>query len=122
MDDLILTRESEDNMKDLAGNAMACTVVGSCIAHSLVLAMKHNVFEIPEKKDSKTSPKNSKTSSKTQGDVQSFRGEDKLVEAKVTIKTGVVADLSELIAEARRSARMCVCEGRSKVKHGVGFE
>ena len=67
MDDLILTRESDDNMKDLAGNAMACTVVGSCIAHSLVLAMKHNVFELP-KEDLKRG--SLKASSKTQGGVQ----------------------------------------------------
>ena len=59
-------------MKDLAGNAMACTVVGSCIAHSLVLAMKHNVFELPEKKEGKgeETEKKPNASPATQGDVQ----------------------------------------------------
>ena len=57
-------------MKDLAGNAMACTVVGSCIAHSLVLAMKHNVFELPEKKEKGEDEKKPNASPATQGDVQ----------------------------------------------------
>ena len=112
VDDLILTRESDDNMKDLAGNAMACTVVGSCIAHSLVLAMKHNVFELPKEDSTRGEARALKASS---NDDQSFCGEDKLIKSKATISTGAIVDLPGLIMEARRSARMCVCEGRSKV-------
>ena len=36
-DDLLLTRESEDQLKDLAGNAMSSTVVGACILAALLL-------------------------------------------------------------------------------------
>lgn len=36
-DDLLLTKESEDNLKDLAGNAMSTTVVGACMLSALVL-------------------------------------------------------------------------------------
>ena len=119
VDDLILTRESEDNMKDLAGNAMACTVVGSCIAHSLVLAMKHNVFELTSGAEDSEKAIEASSSSTTQGAVQSFLGEDDLVKSEAAVSTGAVTDLPELIAEARRSARMCVCEGRSKVAQEV---
>jgi hypothetical protein len=35
-DDLLLTKESEANLKDLAGNAMSTTVVGACILSALV--------------------------------------------------------------------------------------
>ena len=37
VDDLLLTKESEDQMADLAGNAMTSTVVGACIISALVL-------------------------------------------------------------------------------------
>ena len=117
VDDLILTRESDENMKDLAGNAMACTVVGSCIAHSLVLAMKHNVFELPDEDTKKNNAAMLKASSATtqSGEQQRFLGEDSLVKSEAAVSTGAVADVPGLIAEARRSARMCVCEGRAKV-------
>ena len=44
VDDLLLTRESEENMSDLAGNAMTSTVVGSCVVAALVLAQKRKLF------------------------------------------------------------------------------
>ncbi|KAG5191768.1 S-adenosyl-L-methionine-dependent methyltransferase [Tribonema minus] len=37
VDDLLLTRESEDNMADLAGNAMTTTVVGTAILAAILL-------------------------------------------------------------------------------------
>lgn len=37
VDDLILTKETEDNLKDLAGNAMSTTVVGACMLCALLL-------------------------------------------------------------------------------------
>jgi site-specific DNA-cytosine methylase len=37
VDDLLLTRESEDQMADLAGNAMTSTVVGACMLSALIL-------------------------------------------------------------------------------------
>ena len=36
VDDLILTRENEDQMADLAGNAMTSTVVGSAIVAAFI--------------------------------------------------------------------------------------
>lgn len=39
-DDLLLTKETEKNLKDLAGNAMSTTVVGACILSALVLGYK----------------------------------------------------------------------------------
>lgn len=38
IDKLLLTRETEDNLADLAGNAMSSTVVGACILAALVSA------------------------------------------------------------------------------------
>jgi hypothetical protein len=41
IDELLLTRESEDNLRDLAGNAMSSTVVGSAVIAALCVGMKY---------------------------------------------------------------------------------
>ena len=41
IDELLLTRESEDNLRDLAGNAMSSTVVGACIIAALINGIDH---------------------------------------------------------------------------------
>src|SRR6218665_1159974 len=38
-DELLFTKESEANLKDLAGNAMSSTVVGTAMAAALVVGM-----------------------------------------------------------------------------------
>jgi hypothetical protein len=43
VDDLLLTRESEGQMSDLAGNAMTTTVVGACMLSALLLMKKELV-------------------------------------------------------------------------------
>ena len=37
VNELLLTRETEDQLADLAGNAMSTTVVGACILAALVI-------------------------------------------------------------------------------------
>ena len=44
VEDLLLTRESENQMSDLAGNAMTTTVVGACMLSALIL-MKDELVE-----------------------------------------------------------------------------
>ena len=41
VDELLLTRETEDQLADLAGNAMSTTVVGACIMAALVVGRKY---------------------------------------------------------------------------------
>lgn len=41
IDELLLTRESEDNLRDLAGNAMSSTVVGASMIAALIVGMDH---------------------------------------------------------------------------------
>ena len=40
VDELLLTRENEDQLADLAGNAMSTTVVGACMLAALVVGRK----------------------------------------------------------------------------------
>ena len=62
IDDLLLTRETEDQLADLAGNAMSTTVVGASILAALAAGMKllkagDNVESYEEEKDSDVSRK-----------------------------------------------------------------
>ena len=41
IDELLLTRETEDNLRDLAGNAMSSTVVGASVIAALIAGAKH---------------------------------------------------------------------------------
>jgi hypothetical protein len=41
IDELLSTRESEDNLRDLAGNAMSSTVVGASMIAALIVGMDH---------------------------------------------------------------------------------
>jgi site-specific DNA-cytosine methylase len=45
-DDLVLTKEAKDQLKDLAGNAMSTTVVGACLLAALLLYHDH----LPDRK------------------------------------------------------------------------
>lgn len=54
IDELLLTRESEDNLRDLAGNAMSSTVVGASMISALIVgvnALEQGSEEIEEEMD-----------------------------------------------------------------------
>jgi hypothetical protein len=54
IDELLLTRESEDNLRDLAGNAMSSTVVGASMISALIVgvnALEQGSGEIEEEMD-----------------------------------------------------------------------
>lgn len=54
IDELLLTRETEDNLRDLAGNAMSSTVVGTCMISALIVGasrLKRGSDEENEKMD-----------------------------------------------------------------------
>ena len=45
VDELLLTRETEDQLADLAGNAMSTTVVGACMLAALMLGKVRPSFQ-----------------------------------------------------------------------------
>lgn len=49
IDDLLLTRESTDQLADLAGNAMSTTIVGTALLSALLLGRSHLVAFEQEK-------------------------------------------------------------------------
>ena len=50
-DDLILTKESDENLKDLAGNAMSTTVVGAAMLSALIVGQKSLTARPKESED-----------------------------------------------------------------------
>ena len=113
MDDLLLTRESEDNMADLAGNAMTSTVVGTCIMAALVLASEGG--NIPCNKKEEKDQEEMEVDKETQD--QTMTGEDQLVSKPLSLATDGKACLDTLCQAAKLSSRRCFCEGREQVCH-----
>ena len=122
VDKLLLTRESEDNLADLAGNAMSTTVVGACILAALVTSKSL----LKEGCDTETYESKRGVESSQEGpdamDVDvaarpdstpsTIVGEEYLVQKPLDLSFSQVLSFAELLTEAERSKRLCSCEGR----------
>ncbi|KAI0339611.1 hypothetical protein BDW22DRAFT_1335785 [Trametopsis cervina] len=127
VDELLLTRESEDQLADLAGNAMSTTVVGACILAALVSGRKL----LKDGSDTATyEQKRAAPSLEDEDEVQDvlmnidkldigdsledhISGEDRLVEKPLDLAAANAArSMAELLADATKSIRLCECEGR----------
>lgn len=127
VDKLLLTRETEDQLADLAGNAMSTTVVGACMLAALVigkkLLMKGDETESYEEKagrafDARDNARDAMDidgpASSSRADVESrISGEEQLIERPLDLSIAADWPLPALLADAQRSARLCDCEGRS---------
>ena len=114
IDELLLTRETNDQLQNLAGNAMSSTVVGTCILAALVIARpdlaarrilcdgeqdKANVGDTEEQ---------IVTRDGQQGTTMIGEGE----ETPYDITSCQTADMRTLMESAVASSQRCVCEGR----------
>jgi hypothetical protein len=111
IDELLLTRESTDELANLAGNAMSSTVVGSAMAAALAVA-GHTLLdrEYPNLDDEM---EDSAALSEEALEAR-FRGTERLVPHPVDLAS-VKAIPSDLLVHAHRSARRCICENREGV-------
>ena len=121
IDELLLTRETEDQLADLAGNAMSTTVVGTTVLVALVLSMKY------------LTPGNDKTTYEEKHgtrrivdedeDIMEVElpsdfvqdhifGEDQLAERSFDLSKTTAPPLTTLLEDAMKSVRFCTCEGR----------
>lgn len=122
VDKLLLTRESEDQLADLAGNAMSTTVVGACILAVLVAGkqllkvgndsqtyeLKHGgqaaeLDEVPMDIDMAPEPGAPESS---------VVGEEHLLEKPLDLSITKACSYPELLVNAEKSKRLCSCEGR----------
>lgn len=111
VDELVLTRETEDNLADLAGNAMSSTVVGAAMLAALCVAEKLiEGVDAEEKEDDAMAVDGEE--GRVPGE-ERITGLDQLTESSLDLaKTGEMP-LHDLLAHAEASARLCVCEGRT---------
>ncbi|KAM0749618.1 hypothetical protein T439DRAFT_289966 [Meredithblackwellia eburnea MCA 4105] len=114
IDLLLLTRETEDQLADLAGNAMTSTVVGTAILAALQVMGYMLEAEVPSEAYVDELKNEQVDAAEVVDDlplVERIRGEDRLANEEVDMSQ-VAALSSGLLDKARRSSRMCECEGR----------
>ncbi|KNZ75129.1 DNA repair protein RAD5 [Termitomyces sp. J132] len=119
VDKLLLTRETEDQLADLAGNAMSTTVVGACILAALVAGKKLlKAGDDAQTYETKAGTYNLEI---TPMDVDAvveattasvIIGEDQLVQEPLDLSVTKTISFTNLLSDAEKSARLCSCEGR----------
>ncbi|PYH96052.1 putative C-5 cytosine-specific DNA methylase [Aspergillus ellipticus CBS 707.79] len=109
-DKLLLTRETQRELQDLAGNAMSSTVVGIAILSALIIG--HRVLEKGERLPSHNegAPKRKEITP---------RGEYTMVPSPMQLSGVGEIDVLELKKEAASSARYCVCERQTGIQTNI---
>lgn len=125
IDELLLTRETEDQLADLAGNAMSTTVVGASILAALVVGMKllkagDDVESYEEKKGLERVEEEEDTAMDvdqlpTLPVEKRIVGEDELIERPLDLSVTTEKSVHELLEDADKSSRLCECEGRKDI-------
>lgn len=111
VDELNFTRETQDQLADLAGNAMSSTVVGTAMVAALVLAMKmfpdnSETVELMDIDAPLSSPSEVENA---------IRDAEQLQEGTIDLSAAALHSLPLLLSQASSSARLCFCEGRDDV-------
>jgi len=121
VDKLLLTRETEDQLADLAGNAMSTTVVGACMLAALVTGRKllktGDDVQSYEMKAKGSSDSEVRDAMDMDAPVKSLlngsiAGEEQLVHRPLDLSVTNSSSLLDLLTNADRSSRLCQCEGR----------
>jgi hypothetical protein len=122
VDKLLLTRESEDQLADLAGNAMSTTVVGACILAALVtgkqLLKAGNDSQTYESKHGGQAAERDEEAMdidmapEPDASECTVVGEEHLLKKPLDLSITKACSYSELLVNAEKSQRLCSCEGR----------
>ncbi|KAI0372611.1 hypothetical protein BV20DRAFT_1119632 [Pilatotrama ljubarskyi] len=129
VDELLLTRETEDQLADLAGNAMSTTVVGACMLAALVIGRKllkegsdettyeqrhEDRMEEDAPKPAKIEEAEMDVDEQPAEDVEGhITGEEQLTQKPLDLAASASQmTLQGILEQAERSARLCSCEGR----------
>jgi hypothetical protein len=106
LDELLLSRETNDQLQNLAGNAMSSTVVGSCVFAALLIAQP-DLQRRREKVDVEMQQQE-----ETEAAAPAMIGE--LAEQAYELDSHAdKIDLAKLLESAVASAQRCSCEGRA---------
>ncbi|KAF8323124.1 hypothetical protein DL93DRAFT_2162312 [Clavulina sp. PMI_390] len=113
VDELNFTRETQDQLADLAGNAMSSTVVGTAMVAALTLAAK--LFPKGEADDDEMDVDQPSKTSAVSAAANTIRGVEDLQEGTIDLTATSNQSLPKLLSRARSSRRLCACEGRDDV-------
>ncbi|KAE8383418.1 hypothetical protein BDV26DRAFT_287610 [Aspergillus bertholletiae] len=104
---LILARETQAELQQLAGNAMSSTVVGAAILSALIVGHKvlDNGSQKPRPK--KEVPKHKRFE---------LCHDHELVSGRINVDETTDVAISDIRAQAASSARYCVCERQTSIK------
>lgn len=109
VNELLLTRETNDQLQNLAGNAMSSTVVGTCMLAALIVAQK-DLEAVRKDRDVVMLPSQSEVS---KGIEDNIAGEEALVEQVNHLVESKPVNMQDLLKNAEASAQRCSCEGRT---------
>lgn len=125
IDELLLTRETEDQLADLAGNAMSTTVVGASILAALVTGKKLlKAGDDLESYEEKRGLDRAEEEHNEAMDVDEPRvlaiekriiGEEELIQRSLDLSVTADTSLPKLLEDAEKSSRLCECEGRKDI-------
>ncbi|WVW81897.1 hypothetical protein I302_103896 [Kwoniella bestiolae CBS 10118] len=109
--ELLLTSENEDQLADLAGNAMTTTVVGA----SMLAALRVAVDKVTAGQNAIADAAKIEEEAALNDDLVSKRivGEHNLERHDLDLAKVAKADIKEILDLAERSSRHCQCEGQS---------
>jgi hypothetical protein len=109
IDRLLLTRETQRELQDLAGNAMSSTVAGAAVLSALITGYKALRGGA------------SSLSLKENEDTTQIVPMDKYDLVQSDMHLGTVGDINiaQLQAQAAQSARLCTCERQSRIKPNI---
>ncbi|KAG8830660.1 hypothetical protein FRC17_004520 [Serendipita sp. 399] len=122
VDRLLLTRETQDQLADLAGNAMSTTVVGSAMILALVLSLPVLEKAIEEREDhgdeDQVQPETETVVNRlpfANSLENRISGLDKLQLRPLHLEAISNTSWTALLRESVESKRWCRCEGRSSI-------
>lgn len=129
IDQLLLTRETEDQLADLAGNAMSTTVVGTTIIAALIEAL--DLLRAGDDEETYAA-KDKRSTEVIQLDLENMdadvpmaaasisvedriSGQESLIQRPLDLQAKSEHSLAEVLTAAERSTRLCECEGRKDI-------
>ena len=115
--ELLLTSESEDQLADLAGNAMTTTVVGASMLAAFCIAL--DKFTPGQDAEADAAKIEEEIAVVDEDIATRIIGESVLEEQELDLAKVATADLAEMLDLAERSSRHCQCEGQSGTAEGI---
>ncbi|KAL7410274.1 hypothetical protein BDY24DRAFT_400679 [Mrakia frigida] len=122
VENLLLTRETQDQLASLAGNAMSATVVGTAMIAALIvgrelfgLERKSRALEREKIMDVDVDEEPVEEKEMPALVEVNIKGAEKLVSEPLDLSASVAIPITTLLEDGSRSARHCECEGLSDI-------